>query len=826
MIIKNKTRLKLFFIFSVLLTLTSLSWPQSKTDATVHMGPTLDIKVKRDDEILPWHKVDKLQSGDRLYVNFFNESSSRGDWLIVLATVLPNGSEVFSRRFNLKDNSEAFIDIKNNDELPVIVLAPQLKTFFGLARSFSSSADLIDEIIKSEPQKFYELRQVDLVNKAIRVISLSLERIIAEQTAIQSIESAKLLAFKYGVKNINPECYKNNYVNIECIALNIVSNRDFTFSSIPNMENDSQSKKNTDSLGFLGANFRIFTDAGNFLTDKFRDKYVFVPTFGRRKSGTDYVQLFSLGSFKSGDIKTAYVYTPSWFSGASPELSISNNISCFNSGRLDVNVMGKLPLGDYWHSWKMDIFDINDPKKVIGNTTQLQFVPNDGLFLFNLPNFDLNDKNLENVDVKISGKFGFQNISIKSKNLILAKQSFNRNDFIKINDLISGEQGYISLKASPSNVCVKGLEIIRDGNTLAKSSANSPTELKFDFHSVPPGPAKLLIKRFGLDSIFLDLAILQPKAKISRIEHLEFEKSINIKGSNIDRIDFLKWGGNICKAYASSQNESILDEKKFVCVDEIISQTKLPDYVDVFYQNNEPNSFRHPIVKTHATPRVSVATEAKNAILIEPSQKAIQWGLKSTDEILSDDSGLYLLLKVDSGYLLKKSAYFLQIRVKDDVSTNNKPITVPLIVDFVSGELRTRNAVYFKSIEFPSIANQLEYRVLQENTGLSSSWSLLDRTVVTLPDIKYLSCGSAKSTYWLHGAHLDLIDDAVDITLDPDQSSKNGTLLKNDISLESCGDGLCLRLKSAPSDAMRITLRWFEEVHFKVKIPQNDLSCD
>ena len=64
---------------------------------------------------------------------------------------------------------------------------------------------------------------------------------------------------------------------------------------------------------------------------------------------------------------------------------------------------------------------------------------------------------------------------------------------------------------------------------------------------------------------------------------------------------------------------------------------------------------------------------AANALLVRPSAKARQWGLKPQEPLLSDDSELQLLLRAVDGYALSKGSYSLQLRFVDDPATARQP---------------------------------------------------------------------------------------------------------------------------------------------------------
>lgn len=89
-----------------------------------------------------------------------------GPWR--LARVSPASHEVTTREFHLTANDvDASITFTADDQVPVIVIAPQVKTLFGLSTSFEQSSSLIADAITTDPQRFVELQKIEQINLAI-----------------------------------------------------------------------------------------------------------------------------------------------------------------------------------------------------------------------------------------------------------------------------------------------------------------------------------------------------------------------------------------------------------------------------------------------------------------------------------------------------------------------------------------------------------------------------------------------------------------------------------------------------------------------------------
>ncbi|MEN9420664.1 MAG: hypothetical protein RLZZ107_135, partial [Bacteroidota bacterium] len=304
----------------------------------IHYGPVFDITVKRGEEKLPLFNVPRLKRGDVIQVIPDSSSLARGDWVLQLARVAPSGNLVETYGFDLTNlRTPPELEITADGQIPVILLAPQLRNLFGLYTSFTESSDLLSEVLKSDPQRFFDLQQVDQINQAITALSRGLDDLILNKSTEQAIAATKSLAIKFGVNQIDGTCFKNSAINTQCVAANIVANKDFALPANNELGLVMGQKRAADLTSFLTSNIKVFSEAGDFLTHKFRDQYDFAPTFGRRKGDSAQIELFSLSRFKNGTIKTAYVYVPAWFDGEAPLLQVNQKSpTCLLSGKFNL----------------------------------------------------------------------------------------------------------------------------------------------------------------------------------------------------------------------------------------------------------------------------------------------------------------------------------------------------------------------------------------------------------------------------------------------------------------------------------------------------------
>jgi len=801
----------------------SLLWPPAHAEGVVHQGPVLDIRVQRGDQVLPLLQVPRLQMGDELLVRPDPESLAEGRWILMLGLISPAGNRVRTRAVDPAELQEpARLEITADDQAPVIVLAPQLRNLFGLYTSFRESSALLDEVIQSDPQRFYDLQRLDEVNQAIQTLSQSLARSVSGRSAQDAIQVAKDLAFKFGVRNLDPECFKNQLVNTECVATNIVANKDFALPSASDLSAMVGNKKAVDLNSFLIANLRIFSEASDYLSNKYRDSYDFAPTFGRRQGASTRVDLYSLARFRNGSVKTAYIYVPAWFTGPVPGLLPDTRASaCFSRGWLDVRVLGRLPLANHWHGWRAQL---RDPVsgQALGEIEEVGFDQERGRFSFTVPEAAALASGPQ-IELTLSGQFGFDRVLLEPLRLALPWPDAEaaRQGLDGVSGLVSGERTSLVPRAGAPAPCLDDLALLRaDGQALARNDKAQP-RLEVDLRDEPPAPLTLRVQQVGAAPMALPVRVLPARAQVSRIEHAEGDDRLSVQGPRLARIARIELAGLGPCLPADAADGPAPTRRSFVCAGDIRRNAALPATVRVVHEADEPAPLEVRLTPTAAIPRLALAGNTPNALLVSPSAKALQWQLAPQDRLMTEDSGLSLLLQAQSPYTLAKGSYQLQLRFVDDPHTDAQPLQAPLIADFAHNELRTRAPIRFDPARLPSVVNPLEYRVLHLASGQASAWQALERAVLWLPDLHGARCAPTGDALWLQGQRLDLID-GVRALPAPDAAPDDWAAPE----LVPCSQGLCLRLPPRlPQQQVQLRMRWVDERVFTVRLPDAQPAC-
>lgn len=800
-----------------------LACPAAWTQDVIHHGPVLDIQVKRGDHQLPLALVDKLRKGDRLLVRPDTETLAKGDWVLLLARVSPTGNQVFSQHYevsNLKSSAE--LEITADNQAPVIMLAPQLRNLFGLYTSLHESASLLNEVLRADPQRFFDLQKVDQINQAILAISQGLSKRVSGRKPQDAIQAARELASKFGVLNLEPDCIKNDAVNTECVATQIVFAKDFVLPSNGDLSAMVGNKKAVDLNSFLLSNLRMFSEASDFLSNKYRDSYDFAPTFGRRQSSSARIELFSVARFRSGNIKTAYIYVPSWFNSTAPVLSNNDRTTqCFTTGTLPLQVRGKLPLVNYWHDWKMEIIDLQN-NSLLGEARNISFDQESGILSFEPLAFDSQIRPQSNeVGIKLTTQFGFSKVTLSTirMRLPLIDPSEISKALEGKSTLISGEMGQLKIRDLNSASCVRSMEVqLPDGSEIHNDSKEQ-TRIDLDLSKTAPTPLTMSIQQSGTDPIAVSLRVLKPKARITRVEHAQWENYVSVIGTQLERISRIEIGASICTLDISTPFITIVNEQTFKCEEDIRDNAKLPEQVLIVHQDDEPSAQRFLLNKKAAKPRFSISSSVNNSLVISPSAKALHWNLSPTDRYLSEDSGLNVLFQAKAPYTLQRGSYILQIRFKDDPHSDRQPINAPLIADFSHNELRTKNPVNFSQSDLPSVINSLEYRIQHNTSGQVSEWVNLPRSVIVLPDLQNATCSATNDSWLVSGKNLNLID-----SIRIEDTDKNEAFQA--AQLVSCSQGLCLKVPAPLArDSIDIRMRWVDDREFNALIPGITKDC-
>jgi hypothetical protein len=781
-----------------------------------HPGPVISAYVQRGDMRLPIFLVDHLRKNDELFIATDKGKKTDPKWLLVLATVSPTGNKVIAEKFDLaQQEGEASITITDDDQVPVVVMAPQVRTMFGLRTSFSESADLIVDAIKADPQRFIDLQKIDQVNHAIALLKAMLDSSIQTQKPAQAVDAAKALAVKFGVRNVDPGCFKENTVNTQCVATAIVSSEDLTLPSddiwAASGPNTSAAKVPTD----IFASLKIVTEASTYLVNKYGDNYDFAPSSGQRQGGKDSIQLFTSARFKSGDIKTAYVYVPSWFAGKQPELSMGSKApSCLSKGELTANIKGLLPLLNNWHDWRLVLREPGSPEPLM-QLDGIEFKPDTGVFSFD---FNKRARDLAAkgpvLEATLAGKFGFADADVAPFKVALSSEGHMLERIVGLDSLVAGEHARLRI-SGPDGACVEEMQVLVNDKTLATSSADARGELSIDLGKVDPGPATLTIAQYGMAKQEIPVVILKHKAHIQRLVHFDLENDVTAYGDNLDRIDSIQAGHVLCRPVAETGEPVTPAARTFTCSPEIASNANFPAQVTVRHLEQEPASFDLPVTKIGARPHMTVES-AGNAIIATLSPKALQWNLNVDDPLVTDDSSIGILLHAFGGYHLSHGAYVLQLKFADDPLTDQKPISVPLLSDLPHNELRTRSPVSFVGVQLPSIVNPVWYRVQHQPSGLVGDWQALNRSVVLFPQLGALSCNVAGSGILIHGSQLELIDWAssdLKITASTPIKASSSALVR-------CDNGLCLGIDALGLNRkLRMKVHWLDDRLFDVSFP-------
>jgi hypothetical protein len=816
--------------FSLSATAATATAPASELS---HPGPILTAYVQRGEERLPIFLVDHLHKGDKLSVTTNKAEKGDGTWLLVLATIAPITNKVDAQSFDLSEHADAAaIDITADDQVPIIVLAPQVRTMFGLHTSFSESATLIVEAIKSDPQRFVDLQKIDQIDYAVAVLASALDAVIQSQKSEQAMAAVKALAAKFGVKYIDPACFKDSAVNTKCVAISIVSSKDMTVPSSDDLwsssgPNSSGAKIPTD----ISASLKVVTEASTYLVNKYGDNYDFAPSSGHRQEGGDHIQLIANARFKSGDVKTAYVYVASWFTGKQPEVAVAGKLpACLVKGELIASVKGLLPLKNYWHDWKLVLHEPGTAT-VAGRFNALEFKPENGEYAFD---FKKGGQDLpmegELLDATLEGKFGFADAIVAPFKVTVSSNDHLLDRVSGLDSLVAGEHAKLRFGGIDGNTCIEQLAVAADGKTLASSSADARSELSIDFGKIDPGPATLEIRQYGVAPQELPIVVKKRKAHIQRMVHFDLETDVTADGDNLERIDSILAGHDVCHAIndagaaaaSTSTTTSTSTTRVFACPAEIAANANFPAQVTIRHLEQEPASFDFPVTKIGARPHMTI-DGANAAIVTILSAKGLQWNLNSDDQLVTEDSGLGILLHAFGGYRLSHGPYVLQLKFADDPQTEQTPISVPLMSDLSHNELRTRTPVSFANAQLPSVVNPILYRVQHLPTGLVGDWQSLNRSVVYFPQLGSVSCGANGSGFLIHGNQLELIDWASNDLTRTSSTQQSDT--SQNASMTRCDKGLCLGIGAlGTGNKLRLKVHWIDDRLFDVSFP-DVLKC-
>lgn len=781
----------------------------------VQPGPVVTVTIVRGDMRLPVFRVPQLRKGDTLTVQANNAAEQSGAWLMVLATVTVPGNKIDARAFDLQNmHSAASLEIQSDDQIPVIVLAPQVKTLFGLSTSFDQSSTLIIDAIKADPQRFVELQRIDKMNHVIASLTAGLDAIVASKKPELAVDSAKAIAGKFGVKSVDPECFKANAVNTTCVATSIVSNKNLSVPSLSELSSLAGPFAAQTLSADMLANVRLVSAAGAFISYKYRDQYDFAPSSGQPVGSSDQLQLFSNARFKSGDIKTAYVYVPSWFTGSQPQLKYRLVApQCFLKGSIAVDINGVIPLSNYWHGWQMEL---RDPatEQVLLKSDGVGFKPENGLFTF-APEVLAKDipKDGQRVQVHLQGKFGFADVALEVNGMVLPTTRSTALGVSGLDDLVSEDDVTLRIPSPDIAACVSGMALMQAGKRVSNMDGPERNALILNLRGVDPGNATLEVAQYGVGAVVLPLRIKPRKAQVSRVEHFDQEAEFRVFGDFLGRIDRLQVGGVDC-AGAGDELERADHLRTFVCPVEATSNALIPAKISILHRQGEPQAFDAALTKLGARPNMLLEDKPTSLVHVL-SPKALQWGLGLHERYITDDSGLSLLFRANGNYQLLRGNYMLQLKFSDDPHTEQAPLTFPLMENRVHNELRTRGALSFSGVSLPSVVNALWFRIQHKQSGLSGDWQPVNRSVLNLPDFGRLACHEKSGKLQIQGSQLFEIDWASN---DLQRTEVTAPANSSDMAvMDRCAQGLCLNInKLAADQKLRVKVHWIDDRLFDV----------
>ncbi|MEY2805409.1 MAG: hypothetical protein RL657_2745 [Pseudomonadota bacterium] len=479
---------------------------------SLHQGPVLDIRIQRGDSVLPVFKVNRLQSGDQILLRASAVNGLRQ--ILMVALLQSNGQQTGSHSFEIdKEPIEVKVPVTANDQIPVIVLAPLLRNLFGLYSSFLESERLLQEVIRSDPQRFVALQTNDVINRAIATITQWLDAQVRGRSGEEAAGLARALAEKFGVRNISPECFKGGIIQTQCVAIDMVTSKDFFMPSSGVLAEVSGKGGTQDLSSFLVSNLRVISQASDYLSNRFRDQYEFAPSFARPLDDSGRIQLLSPVRNRLGSTKTAYIYVPGWFSGTMPRLMADDGYAgCFTAGRARVTLEGRLPLAPYWHSFSLTVSDPGSGA-VLGRVDRVGFNPSRDELVFDPAGISASAWPRSNqVLVQLSGWFGFEPMPGAAFLMDLPARDVNLADIHGAQALMSGGVADLLIQSPARSACLLSASLTLPDGTQLQPLAQQPERFQVDLSDVPSGMARLSLVQVGKGEIGLNLPIHPSRA--------------------------------------------------------------------------------------------------------------------------------------------------------------------------------------------------------------------------------------------------------------------------------------------------------------------------
>ena len=452
----------------------------------IHRGPTLKIEVQRGEQRLPAYRVPQLKAGDTLRIQVDSRSIGEQAWVMLGGTLTASGHHLSWQSEDLESGKTSLeIPIQSSEQIPFLLIAPQLRNLFGLNTSYQGSVDLMLESIKADPQRFIDLQRVDWVNAAISALERGLETVLQQKDPAQGRQAVFGLAAKFGVKNLNPDCFRQEIVDTGCIALHILGSKDFLLPAAGELASSVGAKQAADLAGLLSTNLRFFVQAGDLLSQRFRDQYEFAASFGRVFESSEETILFSRTRLRTGSVKTAYVYVPAWFAHEEPTISVERGRPlCLLDAYVPIRFEGRLPLLNYWHSWWLT------PKAGLpGSTTdQNSERSTEALAPLRSAQLSIHQERLHfdadallrdiatakgglpprnaSMTVDMGGRYGFDNVRLESVQLWYPPSDAIEWLLSGQDALVSGQLNRLELSDHPLSSCIDKIQLLRNGQRL------------------------------------------------------------------------------------------------------------------------------------------------------------------------------------------------------------------------------------------------------------------------------------------------------------------------------------------------------------------------
>lgn len=790
--------------------------------AVLHQGPSLRVVVQRGQDRLPLRLVPQLKAGDTVWVEPLAEKLAPGDWVLMLASTSPTGTHVRAQFHDVRSlQGPARFEVAADGLALVVVLAPQLRNLFGLNTSMHESSTILKDVLTKDPQRFIDLQRVDQINQAITLIGQSLDRRIQGQSPAQAKQITIEWASQYGLNPIDPQCFQPGGVNAVCVAHAMVLGNQFSLPSTNDLSSMVGLSKNVDLNSLLTANLKFFSDAGEYLSSKYRDTYDFAPTYGQRDPSSDQIDLYSVARLRHGKVKTAYIFVPYWFTGAAPRFQFNPLSShCLKGGVLPVRALDPLPLMDHWHQWSVHLHHA-DSSSSLAQAKRVMFNADEPSLIHDWVDQDL--KQLGSVGklrLAIRARFGFDEVSLPSVDihLPLTGPEQVRAQLQGLDDLVAGGVARMQFSSPAIAACVQKIALKRPGVDIDSREGPFLSPWDIALKEVPAGPVVVEVTQAGMPPLVLDQLVHSPPSLVSRIEHHKGEPWVLVKGQGLDQLKSIRVGPVQC---LPAKGERLKQSQwRFDCPDasdgDLMLESATPEQANHRWPSLAQRLFQLP-----ALPRVVVSRQVRNAVLAVPSFKFKQWNLSLDANWVSDDSGLSLLLQAVAPYRLRQGVHELQARFSQDPLSDQQPIKAPLITDLAHNELRTRAPLRFDASRLPGVVNPIEYRVVNLTTGEQSNWEPLGKSVLLLPLLKAHSCIHDTQELLIQGEGLDRIDEWTLINTNaPD------AVLRVPSRLVACEAGLCQRLPSMPGmNRVEVSLRWVQSERFLVNLPAPDESC-